>query len=136
MTMNEHDLLRKLAAILTKQQEVLTKLAQHEPRPKMDRKEAKLINEALRNAGFDGRGRFRTVGHAHGEAGSILEKFNMQFTDVLSAWDVKGDSGTLSLGISKSNPTDPFWAMPIDGGMMHFAYTKLDQDKYEVIAYL
>lgn len=122
-----------------------TKTAQHEPRPKTDHKDpapkiggamTKLINEALRKAGFDGRGRFRTVGHAHGEAGSILQQFNLQFTDMLSAWDVKGDSGVLSLGISKGDPTDPFWAMPVSNAMMHFSYTKLDQDKFEVIAYL
>jgi hypothetical protein len=133
---NELALLKKLTAIIAKQQEVLVRLAQPEPRPKMDRKEAKRINEALRHAGFDGRGRFRTVGHAHGEAGSVLQQFNMQFTDMLSAWDVKGDNGTLSLGISKGDPNDPFYAMPIQGGMMHFSYTKLDQDKFEVIAYL
>ena len=122
-----------------------TKTAQHEPRPKTDHKDpapkiggamTKLINEALRKAGFDGRGRFRTVGHAHGEAGSILQQFNLQFTDMLSAWDVKGDSGVLSLGISKGDPTDPFWAMPVSNAMMHFSYTKLAEDKFEVIAYL
>jgi len=113
--------------------------------PVLSRDESKSINEALRRVGFDGSGRWYTVGRAHSEAGSILEKFGYQFTEVLSAWDVKKDQGSLSLGISKSDPNDPFYAMPVENAGMHFSYANLlakpggekpDYDSFEVIAYV
>jgi|SRR5208337_1795772 len=118
--------------------------------PVLSRDEAKLINAALRNVGFDGSGRWFTVGRAHSEAGSVLEKFGYQFSDVLSAWDVQGpkrDQGVLSLGISKSDPNDPFYAMPVENAGMHFSYANLtappgrgggseERDSFEVIAYV
>jgi hypothetical protein len=118
--------------------------------PSVSRDEAKSINAALREVGFDGSGRWFTVGRAHSEAGSVLEKFGYQFSDVLSAWDVKGDkrnAGALSLGISKSDPNDPFYAMPVENTAMHFSYANLgappgrgggssERDSFEVIAYV
>ncbi len=127
----------------------MAKISKHKPTgPVLSRDEARLINTALRDVGFDGNGRWFTVGRAHSEAGSVLEKFGYQFTETLSAWDVGGtkrDRGSLSLGISKSDPHDPFYAMPVENTGMHFSYTNLaarpggerpEHDSFEVIAYL
>ncbi len=117
--------------------------------PVLSLTETRAINAALRNVGFDGSGRWFTVGRAHSEAGSVLEKFGYQFSDALSAWDVQGpkrDQGVLSLGISKSDPNDPFYAMPVENAGMHFSYTNMnverisggrpERDSFEVIAYV
>lgn len=112
------------------------------PEVLIPRGEIKAINAALRAAGFEGQGRWRTVGHAHADAGHVLEKFGYQFSDVLTGWDVRGDQGRLTLGISESDPEDPFYAMPVDNAAMFFLYTDLnagirgERASYEVVAYL
>ena len=112
------------------------------PEVLLSRDDARAINAALRDAGFDGRGRWRTVGNAHADAGRVLEKFGYQFSDVLTGWDVRGTQGRLSLGISESDPEDPFYAMPVDNAAVFFLFTDLhsgmrgERSSYEVIAYL
>ena len=96
----------------------------------------KAINAALRRSGFDGNGRFRTVGHAHSAAGRVLGDFGYEFTDMLDAYKVKDDAKALSLDISRSNPEDSFSPVEVANTAMHFSYTKLDDDRVEVVAYL
>jgi len=99
-------------------------------------KDINAVNAALRKAGFDGNGRFRTVGHAHSAAGKVLGDFGYEFTDMLDAYRVKDDAKALSLDISRSNPEDSFSPVAVDNTAMHFSYTKLDEDRVEVVAYL
>lgn len=103
---------------------------------KVDQNMIREINADLRKAGLDGNGRFRSVGHAHSAAGNVLEKHGFEFTDVLSSYLVKLPSKFLTLDISKSNPDDPFSPVQVSNTALAFSYTKLDENRVEVIAYL
>lgn len=103
---------------------------------KMTNPEKSEINADLRAAGFDGNGRFRTVGHAHSAAGKVLEKNGYEFADMLDSYRVKDDAKALSLDIRKSDPEDSFSPVDVANTALHFSYTKLDDDRVEVVAYL
>ena len=103
---------------------------------KLDSKTRSAINRALSSAGFDGNGRWPTVGHAHGDAGNILEKFGYEFSDMLTGFETNQDSKHLSLYISQQTPGDSFSPVPVKNTSLAFSYTKLRDRVYEVIAYL
>lgn len=103
---------------------------------KMDRRTAQAINAALRQAGMDGNGRFRSVGHAHSAAGTVLEKYGYEFTDLLSATQTNRESASLSLLVSQSNPEDAFSPVEVENTALYFSYTKLGEDRIEVVAYM
>ena len=103
---------------------------------KMERKEIQDINAALRHAGLDGNGRFKTPGHAHTTAGRVLERYGYEFSDMLHGWDVRPDNAMLSLRVAKSTPGDPFSPVDVQNTAMAFSYTRLREDAYDVVAYL
>ena len=103
---------------------------------KMDTKTIRAINADLRKVGLDGNGRFRSVGHAHSAAGNVLEKHGYEFTEMLDGWKAKDESGHLMLWVSQSNPTDAFSPVEVVNTAMAFQFTKLDDDRVEVVAYL
>jgi len=103
---------------------------------KMDQGTIREINADLRKAGLDGNGRFRSVGHAHSAAGNVLEKHGFEFTDMLDSWKVRDQSAHLHLDVSQSNPQDPFSPVEVSNTAMGFQFTKLDENRVEVVAYL
>lgn len=103
---------------------------------RMTRPEITEINAALRRVGFDGNGRFRTVGHAHTAAGKVLDNFGYEFTDMLDSYLTMRGAGTMSLAISRSNPENSFAPVEVDNTALHFSYTKLGESNVEVVAYL
>ncbi len=104
---------------------------------KMNLKTIQNINDELFKAGFDGNGRFRSVGHAYSIAGTILEKYGFEFAGMLDSWVVSSrPSGQLTLEISKSNPSDPFSPTEVSNTAMAFHFAKLGTSRVEVVAYL
>jgi len=93
-------------------------------------------NELLRKAGLDGNGRFRSVGKALNEAFSALAEVGIEQDTTLSAHLFQGESGTRGLDLAFSNKEDPFSPESITNSVLHFSWTELEKDRYEVVAYL
>jgi hypothetical protein len=93
-------------------------------------------NDLLRKAGLDGNGRFRSVGQALNYAFDALSKVGIEQDTTLSAHLFNAPSGTRGLDIAFSNKEDPFSPESITNSMLHFSWTELEKDRYEVVAYL
>lgn len=93
-------------------------------------------NELLRKAGLDGNSRFRSVGKALNAAFDALSKVGIEQDTTLSAHLFSAPSGTRGLDIAFSNPEDPFSPESINNSILHFSWTELEKDRYEVVAYL
>ena len=55
---------------------------------------------------------------------------------MLDGRDAAVKSGHLMLWVSQSNPTDAFSPVEVVNTAMAFQFTKLDDDRVEVVAYL
>jgi hypothetical protein len=60
----------------------------------------------------------------------------IELDGVAHAMQFKPDSNTLNVDIAFSNQSDPFSPQAIRNSMLHLSYTKLENDRYEVLAYL
>jgi len=100
---------------------------------KMTREKA---NDALEKAGFDGNGRFRTVGQANSKLAEVLSNFGIQIGDVMSADRFREDSRTQNFNLELVNEDDSFSPVAFDDSTVHYSYTKLSPDRVEVVAYL
>ena len=108
--------------------------------PVFDKKTWKVIrekaNDALEKAGFDGNGRFRTVGQANSKLAEVLSNFGIQLADVMSADRFREDSRTQNFNLELVNEDDSFSPVAFDDSTVHYSYTKLSPDRVEVVAYL
>lgn len=95
-----------------------------------------LVNRALVVQKLDGNGRFRKVGEALAIAGNILRSNGLEWDETLNAHLFAEKQGTRTLRVSHSNETDPFSPTPITNSVLHFSWTLLEPDRYEVVAYL
>lgn len=93
-------------------------------------------NELLRRAGFDGNSRFRSIGQALNKAFSALAQVGIEQDETLSAHLFRDPSGSRALDIAFTNKEDPFSPEPITNSVLHFAWTELRDEVYEVVAYL
>lgn len=93
------------------------------------------INKSLIDSGLDGNGRFDSISLALSEAGEVLQNFNLTFADVLNANLFLGDSGSRSLSLSTISDR-PFENGDMVGFDLYFTWYKLDNNKYEIVAYL
>ncbi len=106
----------------------------------IDKKTWKMIrekaNDALEKAGFDGNGRFKTIGQANSKLADVLSNFGLQLGDVMSADLFREDSRTQNFSLEFVNPQDSFSPVAFDDSMVHYSYAKLSPDRIEVVAYL
>jgi hypothetical protein len=93
-------------------------------------------NAALEKAGFDGNGRFRTIGQANSKLAEVLSNFGLQLADVMSADRFREPSKTQNFSLEFVNPQDSFSPVAFDDSMVHYSYAKLAPDRVEVVAYL
>lgn len=93
-------------------------------------------NAALEKAGFDGNGRFKTIGQANSKLADVLSNFGLQLADVMSADLFREDARVQNFGLEFVNEEDSFSPVTFDDSMMHFSYAKLSPDRIEVVAYL
>lgn len=95
------------------------------------------INVKLSRVGLDGNGRYRSIGMALSAASTVLEDFGIEPDDVFSANRFREDTGHTSFYLAFSNAEDAFSPVgPISNSMLAIQWTKLDEGRYEVIAYL
>lgn len=93
------------------------------------------VNEALRGAGFDGNGRFKSASHALSQAFAVLGvKGDIEPAETVSLQDKAKGQITVRVAMSAaSKDTDP---TEIKNTLLTFQYTRLENDKVEAIAYL
>jgi hypothetical protein len=94
------------------------------------------VNHELVRAGFDGNGRFRSMGAAMNGMHAVLDKAGLELADIPSAHYFMRDQATVNFRLAFSNPQDPFSPTEIENTTLHISYTKLSEDKYEVVSYL
>lgn len=103
---------------------------------KLDSNLRRQANDALRKAGFDGNGRFRSVGSSITTAFRVLEKYGIEPDEVFSAFTYQKPEGVVPMRIAFSNPDDPFSPDAITNSVLHFSWTELRPDQFEIVAYL
>jgi len=92
------------------------------------------INTSLIRAGMDGNRRFRSTGAALNSVAEVLQDFLIEWDQVISASDVSGDSGRLSIALA-SKTGDPFSPGSIRNTALSFHWTTLGTG-VEAVAYL
>lgn len=103
--------------------------------PTVTRGEKRKINASLDKAGFGGKRRFRSVGEATSVAAGVLHKHGLEWGfNAIHAF--RGDTGRRSIELARSNPDDAFSPVEITNTAMAFHWTKMDDGRFEVIAYL
>lgn len=103
---------------------------------KMDPVRREKANRALREAGFDGNGRFPSIGKAINAMWGALAPYGMEITTVTSADRFRADSGIAQLYVGWRDYDDPFVERTIHDSVLHVSWTLLEPDRYELIAYL
>jgi len=103
---------------------------------KMDPVRREHANKALRDAGFDGNGRFESIGAAVNAMWGALGPHGLEIVSVPSADRFRGDSGTARLDLGWRDPDDPFNERRISNAVLHVSWTLLAPDRYELIVYV
>jgi hypothetical protein len=109
---------------------------------KISKDEKKQITKDLLKSGFDGNGRFSTVGQAISKLHDILEKSGFEFGEVIDGFTTNQPKGRLEIDISRKTK-DPFSPIDIKNSIVSFSWHLMGNEsedkykrKYEVLAYL
>jgi hypothetical protein len=103
---------------------------------KLDDKTIRLANAAMSRKGLDGNGRFLKATGALSLALETLDDFGIELGEVVSSHMFSPESNTLNIDLAFTNPADSFSPVSITNSMLHLSYTRLDNDRFEVLAYL
>ena len=103
---------------------------------KLDRALRERVNSDLARAGFDGNGRFRSIGQALNKLSGILQKHGIEEDDVYSADLFRGDQGHRTFNIAFSNPDDAFSPQAIGNSMLTIQWFQHRAGALEVLSYL
>jgi hypothetical protein len=103
---------------------------------KLDSKLKRLANAYMFQDGLDGNGRFRKATDGYNLALKILGDFGIELGEIVSSHLFSPDSNTLKIDLAFTNPADSFSPVSITNSMLHLSYTRLDNDRFEVLAYL
>lgn len=98
--------------------------------------ERQLINGLLRQAGFDGNGRFDSIGQAINRLSGILESRRVEVADDFAADIFKFTSPPHNFDLAFSNPEDPFSPIPITNSMLSVSWYQTETGMWEILAYL
>jgi hypothetical protein len=93
------------------------------------------INEALVSNGFDGNGRFRSLGEAVNRIHGILSESAIEIADIVDAWGLVGDKGHKTYNLQFITD-DPFRPEEIRNSMLVFSWYFHGEESYEVLVYL
>lgn len=102
---------------------------------KLQVKERKELNEKIRKAGMDGNGRFDKIDHAISKLHEILDDNKIEIDDVMSSHRFMSDTGTNTFHLARKT-ADSFSPLAIKNSRLSFSWHKLDEYKYEIVAYL
>lgn len=103
---------------------------------RLDQKVRSAANAALIKAGMDGNGRFRSPGMALSRISEVLSSHGIEWGEVIQSFPLKQPQGRMLIDLALSNPADPFSPTDIDNAALAFQWYQLDDDRYEVVAYL
>jgi len=103
---------------------------------KLSNKIRRMINGKLNRVGLDGNGRFRTDQKGYVRALDVLQGFGIELGEVVSSSHFREDANEFNIHLSFKNMDDPFSPSDIKNTMLHISYTKLEDDRYEVLAYM
>jgi hypothetical protein len=109
---------------------------------KISKEEKKDITKDLLKSGFDGNGRFNTVGQAISKLHDILEKNGFEYGQVIDGFATNQPKGRISIDIARKTK-DPFSPIDIKNSIVSFSWHLMGSEteekskrKYEVLAYL
>jgi len=94
------------------------------------------IAKAFKRAGLDGNGRFSKAHRGAAKASQVLGDFDIVVSGVLSADLFMGDKGTRSLRLEWASDKSFETGAPLPQTYLVVTWYKLDNGKYEVLAYL
>ena len=103
---------------------------------RLDQRTRSIINGQLDRRGLGGNARFRRAEDGYVLALDILGQEGIELDEVVNSHLFRLDAGTLNIDLAFSNSDDPFSPLSISNSMLHLSYTKLGNDKYEVLTYL
>jgi len=94
------------------------------------------INEVLRKSGFDGNKRFRSITEALSMAQGVLDGFEIEVDEVLSADKFRRVSGHVLIDLAYANRKDPFSPTSIENAGLAFSWHKFETGRFEAVAYV
>ena len=103
---------------------------------KLSNKIRRMINDKLNRVGLDGNGRFQTPQKGYVRALDVLQSFGIELGEVVSSFNFRKDANQFNVHLAFKNMDDPFSPSDIQNTMLHISYTKLEDDRYEVLAYM
>lgn len=109
---------------------------------KISKEEKKDITKNLLKAGFDGNGRFDTVGKAISKLHDILQENGFEFDQIIDGFTTNQTKGRIQIDIARKTK-DPFSPISIKNSLVSFSWHLMGNEsedkskrKYEVLAYL
>lgn len=103
---------------------------------RLDQKVRSAANMALIKAGMDGNGRFRSPGMALSRISEVLSSHGIEWGQVIQSFPLKQPQGRMVIDLALTNPDDSFSPTDLDNTALAFQWYQLDDDKYEIVAYL
>ncbi len=103
---------------------------------KLDDRTKRFANAAMSRKGLDGNGRFLKATSGYALALEILGEFGIELDTVVSSHLFSPETNTLNIDLAFTNPANSFSPVSITNSMLHLSYTRLDNDRFEVLAYL
>jgi hypothetical protein len=103
---------------------------------KLDDRTKRFANAAMSRKGLDGNGRFLKATSGYALALEILGEFGIELGEVVDSHMFSPESNTLNIHLAFTNPANSFSSVSITNSMLHLSYTRLDNGKFEVLAYL
>lgn len=100
----------------------------------LDHDERTRINEDLIRAGFDGNGRFGTIGMGLSKIQGVLDHHGIEVDQILSAYEFSGDSGHSSIHLAFSD--EKLGPVSIDNAKAVVSWHRLVGDRFEMICYV
>ena len=102
----------------------------------LDAGKRQIVNGLLSSAGFDGNGRFDTVGQAMNRLTGILEQQGIELDDAPSADIFSYTNPPHLFDVAFSNRDDPFSPTSITNSRLSVSWYKTDTGTWEILAYL
>lgn len=103
--------------------------------PRLKGGDRRKANSDLEREGMDGNSRFASVSQALGKIWGALNKHGLEPGDSAVPF-IKGDEGKFTQEVAWKNDSDPFSPTEVSNSVLAVFWTRLDKNKYEVIAYL
>lgn len=95
------------------------------------------INALLRQVGMDGNGRFKRVGDALNDIGTVLSEKGIEWDDTLNSHLFMADSGRVNLHLALSNAEEPMRPTSLDNTVLAFHWTLMEgSGLFEILAYV